>query len=113
MPRWRRRAATGPNPNPNPHPHPNPISNPEPGPHPKQERGHFRRCQHILTAGLQHCPLHEALLLKAIKHLERIGELEAARALLGQLRGVPVDKSWRTLLEGALPERAPNPHPYP
>ena len=70
----------------------------------EEERGHFRRCQHILTAGLQHCPLHEALLLKAIKHLERIGELEAARALLGQLRGVPVDKSWRTLLEGALLE---------
>ena len=70
----------------------------------EEERGHFRRCQHILTAGLQHCPLHEALLLKAIKHLERIGELEAARGLLGQLRGVPVDKSWRTLLEGALLE---------
>lgn len=70
----------------------------------EEERGHFRRCQHILTAGLQHCPLHEALLLKAIKHLERMGELQAARALLGQLRGVPVDKSWRTLLEGALLE---------
>ena len=27
----------------------------------EEERGHFRRCQHILTAGLQHCPLHEAL----------------------------------------------------
>ena len=33
-----------------------------------------------------------------------MGELQAARALLGQLRTVPVDKSWRTLLEGALLE---------
>ena len=46
----------------------------------EEERGHFERCQRILTAGLQHCPYHEALLHKAIKHLERMSELPKARA---------------------------------
>ena len=26
----------------------------------EEERGHFHRCQQILTAGLHYCPLHEA-----------------------------------------------------
>jgi len=70
----------------------------------EEERGHFERCRRILTAGLRHCPYHEALMLKAIKHLERMGELRAARALLGTLHRVPINQSWRTLLEGALLE---------
>jgi tetratricopeptide (TPR) repeat protein/type II secretory pathway pseudopilin PulG len=70
----------------------------------EEERGHFERCQRILTAGLQYCPHHEALMLKAIKHLERMGELPKARALLGKLSRVPISQSWRTLLEGALLE---------
>ena len=70
----------------------------------EEERGHFERCRRILMAGLKHCPYHEALMLKAIKHLERIGELHAARALLGTLHRVPITQSWRTLLEGALLE---------
>ena len=43
-------------------------------------------------------------MLKAIKHLERMGELGKARALLGKLSRVPISQSWRTLLEGALLE---------
>ena len=43
-------------------------------------------------------------MLKAIKHHERMGNLGGARSLLGLLRSVPIDKSWRTLLEGALLE---------
>ena len=70
----------------------------------EEERGHFERCQRILTAGLHFCPYHEALMLKAIKHLERMGELPKARALLGKLARVPISQSWRTLLEGALLE---------
>ena len=70
----------------------------------EEERGHFERCQRILTAGLHYCPYHEALMLKAIKHLERMGELGKARALLGKLARVPISQSWRTLLEGALLE---------
>ena len=38
------------------------------------------RCQKILVAGLRYCPHHEALMLKCIKHLERMGELPQARA---------------------------------
>lgn len=70
----------------------------------EEERGHFGRCQRILTLGLQHCPYHEALMLKGIKHLERMGELPTARSLLSQLRLVPINQSWRTVLEGALLE---------
>uniref|UniRef100_A0A6T8Z5T3 Uncharacterized protein n=1 Tax=Haptolina ericina TaxID=156174 RepID=A0A6T8Z5T3_9EUKA len=70
----------------------------------EEERGHFERCRRILTTGLKHCPYHEALMLKAIKHLERMNDLPAARALLGTLQRVPINQSWRTLLEGALLE---------
>ena len=70
----------------------------------EEERGHFERCRLILMSGLEHCPYHEALMLKAIKHLERMGDLRAARALLGTLHRVPINQSWRTLLEGALLE---------
>ena len=50
----------------------------------EEERGHFQRCLRILTAGLKHCPYHEALLLKAIKHLERMGELGTVRCTCTQ-----------------------------
>ena len=53
----------------------------------EEERGHFSRCQQILNAGLHHCPLHEALMLKAIKHHERMGSLGGARSLLGPALG--------------------------
>ena len=70
----------------------------------EEERGHFGRCQRILTHGLQNCPHHEALMLKGIKHLERMGDLPTARSLLSQLQCVPINQSWRTMLEGALLE---------
>jgi la-related protein 1 len=70
----------------------------------EEERGHFERCQRILMLGLRHCPYHEALMLKGIKHLEKMGDLPTARSLLSQLRGVPINQSWRTVLEGALLE---------
>jgi len=70
----------------------------------EEERGHFERCHKILTAGLHYCPYHEALMLKAIKHLERMGKLDKARALLGKLAPVPISQCWRTVLEGALLE---------
>jgi len=56
----------------------------------EEERGHFERCQRILTRGLSYCPFHEALMLKAIKHLERMGEVFRARVLLGSLVRVPI-----------------------
>ena len=70
----------------------------------EEERGHFGRCLRILTEGLRQCPYHEALMLKGIKHLERLGELGTARSLLAQLQSVPINQSWRTLLEGSLLE---------
>ena len=41
-------------------------------------------------------------MLKAIKHLERMGKLDKARALLGKLAPVPISQCWRTFLEGAV-----------
>jgi len=70
----------------------------------EEERGHFTRCRRILMTGLKHCPFQEALMLKAIKHLERMGSLATARSLLGTLQQVPINQSWRTILEGALLE---------
>mgnify|MGYP003685456407 CR=1 FL=1 len=70
----------------------------------EEERGHFRTCQRILAHGLRHCAHSEALLLKAIKHHERMGDLLAARRLLARLAPVAVDRAWRALLEGALLE---------
>lgn len=70
----------------------------------EEERGHFRRCQRILATGLRYCPTNESLLLKAVKHHERLGDLHAARSLLGRLFSVSVDRAWRALLEGALLE---------
>ena len=54
--------------------------------------------------GLVHCPGNESLLVKALKHEERTGNLKGARALLAKLKDEPLDKTWRTLLEGGLLE---------
>mmetsp|Transcript_17759 Transcript_17759/g.21649 ORF Transcript_17759/g.21649 Transcript_17759/m.21649 type:complete len:664 (+) Transcript_17759:85-2076(+) len=70
----------------------------------EEECGRLHHCQKILHEGLQWCNFSESLLTKAIKHEERMGNLVAARALLGRLRHIHVDKAWRTILEGALLE---------
>ena len=67
----------------------------------EEECGNLVRCQSILRQGLASCPLNEALLTKAIKHEERLGDVAQARELLSELRDVSLDKCWRTLLEGA------------
>ena len=72
----------------------------------EEERGHFERCHKILTFGLHYCPYHEAPMLKAIKHLERMGKLDKAHALLGKLAPVPISQCWRTILEGSVSTRA-------
>ena len=43
----------------------------------------------------------QPLLSKAVKYEERLNDLAAARSMLARLQDVPVDKCWRTLLEGA------------
>lgn len=46
--------------------------------------------------------MNENLFVKAIKIEEKGRNFEAVRELLGVLRDVPFDRSWRMILEGAL-----------
>ncbi len=50
------------------------------------------------------CPLKDALLVKALKLTERIGNPSLARKLLAQLQHAPADKNWKIFLEGAALE---------
>mmetsp|Transcript_11868 Transcript_11868/g.13801 ORF Transcript_11868/g.13801 Transcript_11868/m.13801 type:complete len:1213 (-) Transcript_11868:1358-4996(-) len=70
----------------------------------EEECGRLPYSQKILEEGLTFCNFSEPLLIKAIKLEERMGNLGAARALLGRLRNVNVEKAWKTILEGALLE---------
>jgi len=69
----------------------------------EEECGHLFECQHILHKGLEFCT-DEQLLTKAIKHEERLGHLDVARHLLSPTRTQSIEKTWRTVLEGALME---------
>ncbi len=67
--------------------------------------------QDILLEGLTHCPYSESLLVKALKHEERIGNLPGARSLMSRLKAESVERTWKTVLEGGLLEaRAGNLH---
>jgi tetratricopeptide (TPR) repeat protein len=70
----------------------------------EEECGELSRCEEILRTGLQYCPYNEGLLVKGIKHWERMGELKTARSLLGRLKNVAVERAWRTIMEGGLLE---------
>lgn len=70
----------------------------------EEESGDLDRCGKILSQGLSFCPLNESLMVKGLKHHERMGDIKSARGLLSRLRFVTVERSWRTLLEGALLE---------
>ena len=70
----------------------------------EEEGGNLARCAEILQEGLDHCLTSENLLIRAIKFYERIGKLDDARRLLSRLKYLSIDKSWKTMLEGALLE---------
>jgi len=71
----------------------------------QEECGHLDECGKILDKGLLLMTnFNEPLMIKAIKHREKMGQLEYARALLARLRPLPIDKTWKTVLEGALLE---------
>ena len=46
--------------------------------------------------------MKDNVLIKCVKHEERMGNLAVARRILGRLRDAPMDRVWRVLLEGAL-----------
>jgi len=70
----------------------------------EEECGHLNRCARILKNGLEYCEYSESLLTRAIKHSEKMGNLDMARQLLARLKHVGIEKVWRSVLEGALLE---------
>ena len=70
----------------------------------EEECGDLKTCQTILKRGLVHCPLTEALLVKTIKHEERLGNVVGARMVLSQLLHSDMEKTWRMISEGAMLE---------
>jgi tetratricopeptide (TPR) repeat protein len=70
----------------------------------EEECGFMNRVTNILHAGLEYCTYSESLLTRAVKHQEKMGNLESARENLARLKHVGIDKVWRTVLEGALLE---------
>eukprot|EP00953_Heterococcus_sp_UTEX-ZZ885_P022305 12348-Heterococcus_DN1.PRE.1 len=70
----------------------------------EEECGDLARCDQVLRRGLIYCEHSEALMIRAIKHHERLGNVPAARTLLSRLKHVGIEKVWRTMLEGALME---------
>ncbi|KAH3762549.1 Pre-mRNA-splicing factor CLF1 [Pelomyxa schiedti] len=70
----------------------------------EEEYGRVEACRNILARGLNNCSYNESLMLKAIKLEEKLGNLDAARSLLSRVKHFPVEKTWKTMLEGALLE---------
>jgi hypothetical protein len=70
----------------------------------EEESGNLSRCAAILEEGLYHCTANENLLIRAVKFHERVGQLDEARKLLGRLKNVPIERAWKSMLEGALLE---------
>lgn len=70
----------------------------------EEESGNLKRCAEILEEGLQHCSTNENLLVRALKFYERTGHLDHSRKLLARLKDSSIEKSWKTILEGAQME---------
>ena len=69
----------------------------------EEECGNLSRCSNLLYEGLTYCEYNESLMTRAIKHEEKVGNLQGARSLLARLKHAPgIEKVWRTVLEGAL-----------
>lgn len=68
----------------------------------EEECGNMNRVSNIMYAGLEYCEYNENLMIRAIKHQEKLGKYANVRALLARLKHMGVEKVWRTVLEGAL-----------
>lgn len=68
----------------------------------EEECGNQEKSRKILIEGLKFSNLNENLFVKAIKVEEKLGNIEAVRSLIMNLASVPIEKSWKMLLEGAL-----------
>lgn len=68
----------------------------------EEECGLLEHCRSILRRGLTYVPFCEGLMIKAIKTDEKLGNTAGAHAILARLKDQPLEKTWRTILEGAL-----------
>ena len=68
----------------------------------EEENGRLHRSLRILMVGLQVSRLQEALVSRVIKLQERLHNYDEVRALLGSLANEPMDKVWKSVMEGAL-----------
>ncbi len=70
----------------------------------EDECGELSTCGSLLLLALSHLPTHESLLIKAIKHAERCEQWDVARGVLASVKHVPVERVWRTVMEGGMME---------
>ena len=76
----------------------------------EEEEGNVAKCSRILNKGLTFYSINENLLIRTIKHEERMGHetrggnLSRARELLAPLKHCNIEKVWKIVLEGAMME---------
>lgn len=72
----------------------------------EEENAELDTCEKLLELGLSHpaCRYNESLIIKYVRHQEQKNKLHAARIVLARMKHAPVDKGWKTILEGALME---------
>lgn len=68
----------------------------------EEECGNNESSRRILQIGLKFNALNDNLFVKAIKVEEKGRNFEQVRELLSVLKDIPIDRSWRMILEGAL-----------
>lgn len=68
----------------------------------EEENGRLHRSLEILMQGLRVSRLQEALVSRVIKLQERLHNYDEVRSLLGSLANEPMDKVWKSVMEGAL-----------
>jgi hypothetical protein len=68
----------------------------------EEEVGNIQRALKLLQIGLKFCPFNDNIFIKYIKILEKISKYSQIRAILGGLKYIPIDRSWKMLMEGAL-----------
>jgi hypothetical protein len=68
----------------------------------EEECGNVEKCRKLLHIGLRFSPLNENLFIKTIKIEEKMNNYENVRQLLSMLRDIPLEKTWKMVLEGAM-----------
>ena len=68
----------------------------------EEECGNQNKSKKILHEGLKFSSMNENLFIKAVKVEEKLGNYVAVRDLIETLKDVPLERTWKMVLEGAL-----------